>query len=262
LKTRRTAAAVAGLVCLAASLAGCHSSGSSGPSASPVSPKDTLVGSLRPLATSSYAIALTASGLTASGAVDPVADTVMVTARATHDGEPIRVQALSIEQDSWAKIDLGPSDQTTGINPAKWLLLDPDKVTSPGSLPFDQTDPADAFDLGNVLDGIITVTRTDAQHYTGTIDMAGVRDVSSLVPAGRSLSPGAANVPFTATLDKQGRLTDLVVGGGAGHDYAFDLGISDYDAAAPVDQPNDVDVVNAPASAYALLRTDNLRVVS
>jgi hypothetical protein len=256
LNTRRIAVAGLGLLLSATlSLAGCQSSRAGTSPQTEASAKDTLVNSLGALANTSYAISLTTSRLTAIGAVDPVSDTVTVTARGTHDGQPAKVEALSIEDSSWARIDLGSENQQMGINPAKWLLLDPSKLKV-GSLPFDLSRPSDAFDLGDILDGIITVRRTDAQHFTGSIDLAGVRGVNSLVPAGGGLGSQARDVPFAATLDPQGRLIDLKVGGGSGHDYSFDFGISDYSSAAPVALPDDVNVMPAPRGAYSLLRID------
>jgi hypothetical protein len=256
LNTRRIAVAGLGLLLSATvGLAGCHSTTAT-PQSQP-SAKDTLVGSLDALATTNYAISLKTPQITAAGSVDPIGDVLTLTARGTHAGQPATIEALSIQQDNWAKIDLGTESTHMGINPSKWLLLDPTKLTA-GSLPFDRSDPSDAFDLGDVLAGIIAVNRTGAQHFTGTIDLSGVHGVTSLVPAGSSLGAAAANVPFTATVDAEGRLTDLNVGGTA-HAYSFDFGISDYSAAAPVDPPDDVDVVTAPSAAYKLLPTGNLR---
>ena len=254
MKTRRIAVIVAGLSIVSVGLAGCHSGGTTtATSTSTVLAKDTLVGSLGALAHTSYAIELTTQHLNAIGSVDPNGNVVTITAHGTRSGQPIRVQTLSIAQDSWAKIDIGTDGQKMGINPSKWLRLDPTKVAGAGSMPFDQSDVADAFDLRDVLSGIITVNRVDPQHYKGTIDLTGVHNVASLVPAGSRLGSAATNVPFTATTDRHGRLTDLEVGG-VGPDYSFDLGISDYSAAAPVEPPNDVDVVTAPNAAYQLVR--------
>jgi hypothetical protein len=258
LNTRRIAVIVAGLSLLAsatASLAGCHASGTSISPPTQATVKDALLESLHALGNTSYAMSLRTSDLTASGSVDPIGDIATVTTKGTHGGQPGKIEALAIQQDSWAKIDLGPASKRMGISTSKWLLLDPSKLTE-GSLPFDESDLSDAFDLGDVLNGIITVTRTDTRHYTGTLDLSGVHGVISLVPAGSGLAD-AQDVPFAATLDSEGRLTDLKVGGGSGHDYSFDFGISDYSAAATVDPPNDIDVVAAPSAAYSLLRAEN-----
>lgn len=256
MNTHRIAATVVGMSILAVGLSGCHSGSDAGPT-SQATAKDTLVSSLGALATTSYAIELTTQHLSASGSVDPAGKVVTVTAESTHDGQPLRVQALSIDEDSWAKIDLGSDSQKAGINPAKWLRLDPTKLTAAGSLPFDSADLADAFDIRDVLNGIITVSRVDDQHFKGTIDLTGVHNVASLVPAGSKLGAAGTNVPFTAVTDHQGRLTHLQVGS-VGEDYSFDLGISDYSAAAPIDPPNDVDVVTAPTTAYPLIKADHL----
>jgi hypothetical protein len=257
LNTRRIVAGLAVLTSAALGIAGCHS-GSASTSQTQATAKDSLLSSLGALGTTSYAISLTTPKMTASGSVDPVGNVVTVTARGTHAGRPAKIQALAIQQATWAKIDLGSESTRMGIKPSKWLLLDPAKLTA-GSLPFDPSNRSDAFDLGDVLDGVISVSQASSQHYAGTIDLSGVVGVNSIVPAGSSLGTAAASVPFVATVDLRGRLIDLRVDGGSGHPDSFDFGISDYSAATPTDPPNDVDVVAAPSAAYSLLPTNNLR---
>ena len=102
-----------------------------------------------------------------------------------------------------------------------------------------------------MLTGLLSVKRTDARHYTGSIDLSGVQSTSSLIPTGSALGAAGDDVPFTATLDKKGRLTDFHVAGPSA--LSFDFGISDYNAAAPVNRPNDNQVVPAPAAVYSIL---------
>jgi hypothetical protein len=247
---RRVANIAVGLgLFVVAGMAGCsHSSSKS--SQSGASPKEALVASVRVLATTSYAVSLTSTDVTAIGAVDPVGGTATVTARGTLEGSPARIDVLMIAADSWAKVDLGAQSHDLGISPSKWMKLDPTKLTTT-TLPFDPADLADAFSLSDVLSGLLSVKRTDAQHYTGTIDLASVHDIGSLIPAGNALGAAAKDVPFTATLDKKGRLTDFRVAGPSS--ISFDFGISDYSAAAPVNRPNDNQVVPAPTEVYSIL---------
>ena len=259
MNTRRiTTASLSFLTCATLGLAGCHSSSSTdaGSPSSQASAKDNLMSSLASLGTTSYAISLTTPQISATGAVDPVGDTISVTARGTREGEAVKIESLTVEQSSWARIDLGTASEQMGINPSKWLRLDPSELTS-ASLPFDKSDLTDAFDLDHILGGIIAVTRVDAQHYSGTIDLSGVRGVNSIVPAGDSLGAAAKNLPFTATTDPRGRMTELRVGPKGGT-AAFDFKISDYNVAETVDPPDDDDVVIAPKSVYGLLRVDRL----
>jgi hypothetical protein len=256
--TRRTAAIVAGLalsVSAGLGLGGCSSSPDASSSDSSAGAKDSLMASVRPLGTTTYAISLRTDTMTAVGSVDPAGNTATLTASTERDGEPVTIDVLTIAADSWAKMDLGATGETMGIDPKKWLKLDPAKLTA-RSLPFDRSDLADAFDLTDVLHGILSVSRTDAQHYSGSIDLTGAESGSSIIPTGTALGAAGKNVPFTATLDRQGRLIDLAVGrtseGGASA-FAFDLGISDYSAPAPVDRPDDNEVMTAPADAYPLL---------
>ncbi len=253
--TRRTAVALLAVAIL--SVAGCHSSGSGSddPSADAAS-RQALLASVTALATTTYAVTLTTPHLTAIGTVDPIADCETVTAKAVRDGSPVTIRDLTIDGTSWVKIDAGVDNPDLGIDPDKWLKLDAG-LLSAGSLPYDQARFPDAFDLSNILGGIISASNSSSGHYSGRIDLTGVAGVASMVPAGSGLGAAGANLPFTATLDAQGRLTELKVGG-SGSTPTFDFGISDYSATTAVDPPNDDDVMTAPATAYGLLRGDRM----
>jgi hypothetical protein len=252
LKTRWFALLCLGLA-VTLGVAGCHSAppSAAGHPSSQATARDSLVSSVTTLATTTYAISLTTPRWSANGVVDPVGDSVTVTTHGQRSSGPITVETLTLAEGSWAKIDLGAAGPDLGIDPDKWLRLDSARLPA-GSLPFDQGDLADAFDLNDVLSGITSVTRSDSQHYAGTIDLTGVRGVTSMVPAGSGLGSAATSLPFSATTDPQGRLIDIKVGSAAG----FDCVISDYSAPSGIQRPDDNDTIAAPASAYSLLRAD------
>jgi hypothetical protein len=262
--TRRVAAALLAIISLGAGLgvAACGSSdsGSSdsggGHPATAASSRSELVASVDALATTTYAMTLTTSRVSAIGTVDPIAGSVTMTTKAKRGGEPVTIENLTLADRSWARVDIGALDADYGIDPAKWLKLDPSLLTA-GSLPYDQSRFRDAFDLSDVLAGVTTATRGVNGHYSGRINLAGVAGVASMVPAGSGLGAGAGDLPFTAVLDARGRLTDLHVTG-SDPAAAFDFGISDYSASTAADPPNDIDVMAAPADAYGLLRGDRL----
>lgn len=255
--TRRVAVVVLALAGL--TVAGCSSGnpGASGHPTSSTDPKSDLLASVRTLATTTYAVTLTMPAVTAIGAVDPVAGSISVTAKTVHDGAPATIQDLTVGGANWAKIDIGPDDDVSyGIDPDKWLKLDPARITV-GSLPYDQARFADAFDLSNVLAGVTSVAEPSRGHYSGRINLTGVAGVASMLPAGSGLGAAAEDLPFTAAADAQGRLTDFKVGGSDAV-ATFDFGISDYGAPTAVDPPIDDDVVVAPSVAYGLLRGDHM----
>ncbi|HEY2792317.1 MAG TPA: hypothetical protein VGJ28_08185, partial [Micromonosporaceae bacterium] len=172
MNTRRIAGTVAGLgLTVVLCLSGCN--GSSPATVSGADAKTALVSSLDALSTTTYAIAVTTARVSATGSVDPTGDVISVTAEGERAGKPATFSALTIEQASWAKINIGASGRAMGINPAKWLALDPTKLSA-GSLPFDQSHPTDAFDLRTVMTGIISVKQVDSRHYTGSIDLTGL----------------------------------------------------------------------------------------
>ena len=251
MNTRRIASLCLPLgILLAAGLAGCttgHAGASASPSAAAL--RQELIASVGALSTTSYAVTLTTPQYHANGAVDPVSGDIDLTATGTEKGQSITVEAMTVGPDNWARVDAGAGDEELGITPNKWLRLDPLDLGAT-SLPFDRTNLADAFDMQDVLDGVTSVSRTDGEHLTGRINLADVQ-VNSMIPTGKAVGAGGTDLPFTATIDASGRLTEfVVVNGGA---PTFDFSVSDYGAAARVTPPDDINVIKAPASAYSLL---------
>ena len=96
-------------------------------------------------------------------------------------------------------------------------------------------------------------TRTDTQHYAGSIDLAGVR-ASALDDSGRQ-RPGRRRQERAVHGDarQEGPADRLPRRRARPAASTFDFGISDYNAAAPVSRPNDDQVVPAPSAVYTLL---------
>jgi hypothetical protein len=134
------------------------------------------------------------------------------------------------------------------------MLVDQKKITAGLSKSFD-LDRADALDLTGLLSNVNSVTRTDATHLAGTVNLTAATGVSrprpdTLATAGAA----AAAVPFTITLDDQGRLTDLnITGTGPASDLTEEFGISSYGSPTQVTAPAAADVIDAPAVLYELL---------
>ncbi len=252
MNTRRVMLPCLGLLL---ALTACQSSASStaGSPSTQKTARSSLMSSVATLGTTTYAISLTTPRFTANGVVDPIGDSVTVITHGEGAHGPITVETLTLAEGSWAKIDLGTGGPAMGINPNKWLRLDSSRLSA-GTLPFDQNDLHDAFDLNTVLSGVTSVQRSDQQHYRGVIDLTGVRGVASLVPAGSTLGAADRDLPFSATTDPQGRLVDLLVGTTPAN--GFDCAISDYSAPAGIQRPDDNDTVTAPATVYDLLRAD------
>lgn len=256
--------AVAGLGVLAAAsltLAACSSTSSSASpkastqSASPsVAPADALAAAATSLNGKGYDMTLTAANVSGKGSVDPANHAVTFDAKASEGGQTVELVLTGIGSDLWAKIDLGALNSQIGINPSKWLKIDATKVDA-STIGLDLSNLSDVLDIGSLIKAVSNVQRTDATHLTGTIDLtnlSGVEkpDADTLTKAGAA----AKSVPFTATLDDQGRLSDLKINGDSiDSGLSVDIALSNVGSPTAVTPPPAADVVPAPAAIYQIL---------
>ncbi len=262
MNTRRTAV-VGLLVAAGLGLAACTTGTPTGtPSASSstatqVAPADQLTAAFAKLTTQGYDVTVTefGSGLNAHASVDPTrkAATEDVKADLGASGGTIEVTAVQIDGKLWVKLNLGQLQAQTGVDPTKWLLIDASKL-KPDNLPFDPSSP-DLLALAGLFSGVSNVTRTDATHLSGTVDLTKATGPNKPNESDVSGAGDAAKaVPFTATLDDQGRLTELKITPDSGHGaLAQDITISNYGSPSPINPPADADVVPTPPAVYAFL---------
>jgi hypothetical protein len=263
LKIRRLAIAGVAVFAAAGLMAGCASKNGTTASASPsvkpsptVAPKVALLASATSLASSSYKFTVKSAGLNGDGAADPANKMVKATATGQMNGVTIKLDFIQISNDLYAKLDLGPLTSTLGIQTDKYYHADASKLSaSPGSsLPFG--DSGQPIDAAGMLAGINDVQTTDGKHFTGTIDatkMTGdfAPDSDALKKAGDK----AKSIPFTATLDDQGRLTDLNVNGSSiDPALAIEVSVTDYGSATGITKPDSSQVIEAPDSVLQFLQ--------
>src|SRR5258708_26247455 len=93
------------------------------------------------------------------------------------------------------------------------MHLDSTKVEDKAQLPIDDAG-SPAIGTANMLQGAADVKQADATHFSGVVD---VTQIDSLVAPDQELlkkvGDKAKAVPFTATVDEQGRLTALKLDG-------------------------------------------------
>jgi len=234
-------------------LSACNSSsktGGSSPSASPsVAPAQALANSITALKGQAFDIKLNLGGLDGTGSIDPPHNSGTIEAKGSQAGVSVDITFTQIANDAWAKLDLGPMSGQLGIDPHKWMHLDLTKLTGSQSKPFDLSGSGDAFDLAGLVKSVSNVKQTDATHLTGTIDLTKATGLSA--PDSQTMNKAGASaksVPFTATLDNQGRLTELKVTGSS--DLTADFQISNFGSPAEVKAPPASDVVQAPDQIY------------
>jgi len=261
-KYRRFAVAGIGALAVASlGLAACSSTsnsasaGSATTSASPsVAPADALVAAATSLNGKGYDMTLTAASVTGKGSVDPTNHAVTFDAKASEGGQTFELNLTGIGSDLWAKIDLGALNSQVGLDPTKWIKIDATKVDE-SSIGLNLSNLSDVLDIGSLTKAVSNVQRTDATHLTGTIDLTSLTgtekpDADALKKAGAA----AKSVPFTATLDDQGRLSDLKINGDSiDTGLSVDIAVSNVGSPTAVTAPPAAEVVPAPAAIYQIL---------
>ncbi|SCL19144.1 hypothetical protein GA0070624_1691 [Micromonospora rhizosphaerae] len=276
---RRFSAAAFAAALLTSGLAACNSTGTgeAGASASPtvsgsVAPgspgtgdaKQALLNSTNEIRNGNFRFTMSGAGSTAEGQVHEPSQSAEM--RMTI-GDPssdvmMKLDLIHFKPDSWVKLELGgrSAGSIPGVqklNLGKYQHLDQTRIKGNRSLGFgfDQVDPAGSDVL---TQGITDVRQTGEGTYAGTLDVSKAAEAGSMDPAViTALGGQAKSVPFTAKLDPQGRLSEMVIQvPAAGQNAAQDIKItySDYGNATPAQKPPADQVVEAPPEFYNLFK--------
>ncbi|MFI7212227.1 hypothetical protein [Micromonospora maritima] len=278
MKIRRFSATAFAAALLIPGLAACNSNGaatsdaSATPSASgSVAPsaggsdsaaKQALLDSTNAIREGNFRFTMTGAGSTAEGQVHEPSQSAEM--RMTI-GDPssdlmMKLDLIHAKPDSWVKLDLGGTAAAKipgvkNLNLGKYQHLDQTRIKGNRALGFDfeKVDPAGSAVLTK---GVTDVRQTGEGAYEGTVDVSKAAEAGSLDPAViTALGAQAQSVPFTAKVDPQGRLSEMVLKiPAAGQSAAQDLKITytDYGNAAAAQKPPAGQVVEAPPEFYNL----------
>jgi hypothetical protein len=250
--------AVVSLLATGLGLAACGTSSEPGSATTTtpaqVSPADALTNALATLKNTGYDATLTlpTQGATSRTSVD-YANKAATQTISVGIGNPSLYEAFTqIGSDLWLKADFGPSAPNLNIDKAKWYKFDASKFRQnpydlSGGEPAAPTRPL-AWPLGiaAAFANVANVTHTDATHLAGVVDLT---KATGSETAGKSSKADAA-VPFTASLDGQGRLTELRING---TNFNLSITFAAYGSPTPVAPPAAADVLPAPDGLYQAL---------
>lgn len=181
-----------------------------------------------------------------------------VTITDASSGLTIKASGLLFPDALYLKIDLGPITATipglAGIGD-KWLVADLSKIGKEGLAAFltsAESNTADAY-----IKGVVSAEQVSPTEIKGTMDLTksgtGIASSEELTALGEE----AKNVPFTVTLDSEGRIGKIVINMPKLGDYpASDLttNFTDYGAPVEVPKPAADQTVPAPETIYLFLQ--------
>ncbi|MGC1215690.1 MAG: hypothetical protein WA890_31090 [Micromonospora sp.] len=230
---RRFSTAAFAAALLTPGLAACNGTGEAGASASPavsgsIAPsgtssatgdaKQALLNSTNEIRNGNFRFTMTGPSSTAEGQVhEPSQSAEMrVTIGDPSSDLMMKLDVIHYKPDSWVKAELGGKSASSipgvqKLNLGKYQHLDQTRIKGNRSLgfDFDKLDPAGSSVL---TEGITEVRQTGEGTYEGTLDVSKAAEAGSLDPAViTALGAQAQSVPFTAKLDPQGRLSELVI---------------------------------------------------
>jgi len=165
--------------------------------------------------------------MTMEALVDPVAKTGRTTVSMTAEGMSLESEMILIGEDIYVKTTGGP------LTSDKWMHMK--------SAELGQAFSASQVDPTEFLSKADDVTQVDEHTYTGVLDLSTVDASAFGGGVGEKFGRDFTEIPFTLTLDDEGRLarmeTTMKGMGGDGGDRTAVVTMSDYGTAVDVTAP-------------------------
>jgi hypothetical protein len=232
------------------STAGSTSSSSSAPASTPASGSaadpaavQALSAATAKLGGTSFKVnATSGSGFQLNGAVDPAQGAGTVDVTASGPNASLNVKTLLIGQDLYV--------QVPGVTKAgTWTHLDVSRLPEGANVGL-RPGRVDPVDTANLLSSATDVHATGNNSYAGTVDLSKAAGLAGTSAGGASLAP-RQNVPFTVTLDDQGRLSTMTITPTS--TAPIEVRYSDYGVPVTAPRPAASEITEAPDSLYTSL---------
>ena len=181
-----------------------------------------------------------------------------ITVKDATTGLTIKANGLIFPDAVYVKVDLGPmTAQVPGLGSLgdKWMIVDKAKIGDTGIAAFltsTESNKADAY-----IKGVVTAEQVSATEIKGTMDLA--KSASGLASPQElaALGDEAKNIPFTVTLDADGRISKIVMKMPKVGDFAaadLTTTFSNYGAPVEIPKPAAEEAVPAPEMIYLFLQ--------
>jgi hypothetical protein len=251
---------------VALAVAGCGANGGATPSASatasgtPSTPASSsaadpaaaaaLASATAVLSTQPFKVTMTAGpGIKLTADVDVPGTKGAGTLAITGSNTDIQVKSLLAGQDLYVQI---PGVTKAGT----WTHLDVARLPEGANVGV-RPGRIDPINTQQVLTSTTDVQQVDSRSYQGTLDLTKVAGITGVDPTAVTMWGAAAkNVPFTAGLDDQGRLSALSVtlpAAGGQPAQVLDVTYTDYGTPVTADKPAASQIIEAPDSLYKTL---------
>ncbi|MDR7275019.1 hypothetical protein [Catenuloplanes atrovinosus] len=231
----------------------------------PEDPFDALDDSVVALLDGNYTFTHTTTYQVVDGSMLADARSMRVRLDSRVQGQQFTSDFVTVAGDRFVLLDFSKVENMTSALPdvmtgQKWVPLTDPAVTELGGIPF----PAPGDDVTGATAAVRAVTdvrETGENTYAGTLDLTqvgpGVLRVGPTAELLAQLGTAASAVPFTATLDGEGRLTTFVYdvpAAGSVPANHVELSLTGYGAAQPPARPDPAAVANYDEAMKAIQR--------